>query len=101
MSTGPTPASYGPTNAPPPSYLAWGIVATVLFCLPLGVVSIVHAGQVNRRYHEADYAGAQDSSDKARRWALWATIAGLVAWVLVVVLATLGVIAASHTSTSY
>jgi hypothetical protein len=98
--TAPVP-SYGPTAAPPPSYLAWAIVATVLFFLPFGVVSIVFASQVNGRYRSGDYAGAQESSRKARTWALWSTVVGVVLWIALVALAVLGVLVGSTTSTSY
>jgi hypothetical protein len=93
--------SYGPTTAPPPNYLAWAVVATVLFFLPLGVVSIVFASQVNGKYAAADFAGAQEASRKARTWALWSTLVGVVLYVVLVVLAVLGVFTGSSTSTSY
>jgi len=93
--------SFGPTNAPPRNYLAWAIVSTVLFCLPLGVVSIVYASQVNGKYSAGDYAGAQESSRRARTWAMWSTIIGVPGIVLAAVLVTMGVIAASTNSTSY
>lgn len=96
-----TPASYGPTSAPPPSFLAWAVVATVLFFLPFGVVAIVFASQVNGRYRSGDYAGAQESSRKARTWALWATLVGAVLWVVLIALAAFGVLTGSTTSTSY
>lgn len=93
--------SYGPTGSPPPNYLAWAIVATVLFCLPLGVVAIVFASQVNGKYYAGDYAGAQDSSRKARLWSLWSTILGVLLWLVIVALAVVGVLVGSTTSTSY
>jgi len=93
--------SYGPTAAPPPNHLVWAVLATVLFCLPVGVVAIVFASQVNGRYNSGDYAGAQEASSKARTWALWSTILGVVLWVVAVVLVALGVFVGTTTSTSY
>ncbi len=101
MSTAPTSTSYGPTSAPPPNYLAWAIVATVLFFLPLGVVAIVYATQVKAKYQVGDYAGAQESSDNARRWALWSTVVGVLAWVAFVVAVASGLLTGTTTSTSY
>jgi hypothetical protein len=101
MSEHPAYGSYGPTAAPPPSYLAWAIVSTVLFFLPFGVVSIVFASQVMSRYGAGDYAGAQDASHKARTWALWSTVVGVVIWTILVGLVVLGVLVGSTTSTSY
>ena len=90
----------GPAGTPPPNYLVWAILSTFFCCLPLGVVSIVFAAQVNSKFNVGDYAGAQDSSRKARLWALWSTILGAVLVVLVVVLVVIGLIAGSTTGTS-
>ncbi len=85
----PPPPSYGsmppgqpPMGAPPPNYLVWAILSTIFCCLPLGVVSIVFAAQVNSKWALGDVAGAQESSRKARQFAIWSVIA----WVIVAVL---------------
>jgi Interferon-induced transmembrane protein len=72
----------GATGAPPPNNLVWGILSTVLCCLPLGIPSIVFATQVNTKWAAGDVAGAQDASDKARKFAIWAAIAGIIGGVL-------------------
>ena len=51
----PPPPSYGgvpgqPMGAPPPNNLVWAILSTLFCCLPLGIVSIVYAAQVNGKY---------------------------------------------------
>lgn len=73
-------APYGPPpGQPPENYLVWSILTTVLCCLPLGVVSIVYAAQVNSKWAMGDVAGAQDSSAKAKKWAIWsAAVAGVL-----------------------
>ena len=96
----PTAPPYGPTTSPPPTYLAWAVVAT-LFFLPFGVVAIVQATRVSGAYAAGDYAGAQAASDGARRWALWGTLVGVALWVAFVVLVVVGVFARGTTSTSY
>ena len=68
----------------------WAILSTLFCCLPLGIASIVFAAQVNSKFAAGDLAGAQDSSDKARKFALWATIAGVVIAVLYVILIIVG-----------
>ena len=79
---------YGqPPGAPPPNYLVWSILATVLCCLPLGIASIVFAAQVNGKYQSGDLAGAQESSRKAKQFAIWSAVAGVVVGVLYLVLA--------------
>ncbi|GAB3989552.1 CD225/dispanin family protein [Nocardioides marmoraquaticus] len=86
---------------PPPNHLVWAILSTIFCCLPLGVASIVFAAQVNGKYASGDVAGAQQSSEKARKFALWSTIAGVVVLVIYIILIAVG--AASfqvNTSTS-
>ena len=65
---------------PPPNYLVWAILTTLLLCLPLGVASIVFSTQVNSKWAMGDVAGAQDASAKAKKFAMWAAIAGVVAF---------------------
>lgn len=91
---------YGqPAGSPPPNYLVWAIVSTVLCCLPLGIASIVFAAQVNGKYAAGDLAGARASSEKAKKFAIWSAIAGLVFAALYVVGFVL-LAAGSTTSTS-
>ena len=87
----PPPGNYGgPGGAPPPNHLVWAILSTLFCCLPLGIASIVFAAQVNSKFAAGDLAGAQDSSEKARKFALWATIAGVVLLVLYFILLAAG-----------
>lgn len=79
-------APVGPSGSqPPPSNLVWAILTTIFCCLPFGIVSIVFAAQVNGKWASGDYAGAQESSSKARRWAIIAAVVGLVVQVLYLV----------------
>lgn len=87
----PPAASYNPAGVggtPPPNYLVWAILSTVLCCLPLGVVSIVYAAQVNSKWQAGDVAGAADASAKAKKFAMWsaiAAVAGALVWLFFVV----------------
>ncbi|MEO6414362.1 MAG: CD225/dispanin family protein [Pedococcus sp.] len=65
-------------GTPPPNYLVWAILSTIFCCLPLGIASIVFAAQVNGKYASGDVAGAQESSAKARRFAMIAAVVGIV-----------------------
>ena len=76
----------GGHGAPPPNYLVWSILTTLFCCLPLGIVSIVFAAQVNSKWSAGDVAGAQESSAKAKKFAIWSAIAGVVVGILYVVL---------------
>jgi hypothetical protein len=78
---------YGPpAGPPPPNYLVWAILSTLFCCLPLGVVSIVFAAQVNSKWASGDVAGARDSSAKAKQFALWSALAAVVVIALYVIL---------------
>jgi hypothetical protein len=86
---------YGqPTGSPPPNYLVPAILVTIFCCLPLGIASIVFAAQVNGKFAAGDIAGAQDSSRKAKTFAIWSAVIGVVVGVLYVLL----VVAASSGS---
>lgn len=85
---------------PPPNYLVWAILSTLFCCLPLGIASIVFSAQVNSKWQAGDVAGAQESSRKAKQFALWATIAGVVILILYIILIIAGVATLSVGSSS-
>lgn len=87
-----------PSAPAPQNYLVWAILSTIFCCLPLGVVSIVFAAQVNSKWQAGDYAGAQDASRKARQFALWSTIIGVIVGILYGILVAIGVVGAHHTN---
>lgn len=83
----PSPPS-GPLAPPVPTYLVWAIlitVASLFFCCIVGtipgIVAIVFAAQVNRRWDAGDEYGARRASSNAKLWC-WITtglcIAGLL-----------------------
>jgi heme/copper-type cytochrome/quinol oxidase subunit 2 len=95
------PPGQPPAASPPPNYLVWAILSTVLCCLPLGIASIVFAAQVNGKWASGDYAGAQESSRKAKQFAIWSAIAGIVVGILYVIfIVVLGVNSTNTTSVS-
>lgn len=65
-----------------PNHLVWAILSTLFCCLPLGIVSIVFAAQVNGKLAAGDVQGAQEASDKAKKWAMWSAILGVSVAVL-------------------
>lgn len=74
----PPPHHSAPPGVPgPPNYLVHSILATVLCCLPTGIVGIVYAAQVNGKLAEGDLLGAQTASQKARLWTIVSVVAGL------------------------
>lgn len=84
--TDPAAQPYNTPSQPPANNLVWGILTTIFCCLPLGIVSIVYAAQVNGKWQSGDVAGAQDSADKAKKFAIWAAVIGLVFTVLYILL---------------
>ncbi len=67
-----------------PNYLVQAILVTIFCCLPFGIVSIVFAAQVNGKVALGDYAGAMESSNKAKTWAwvsLGVGLAGVLIWI--------------------
>ena len=55
-------------QTPPKNWLVESILATIFCCLPLGVVGIIYAAQVNSKFASGDYEGAIRSSKEAGRF---------------------------------
>ena len=82
--------------------LVWAILSTLFCCLPLGIVSIVHAAKVNGLLAAGDIAGARDAADKAKKWAIWSVLGWVVLVILyVIVFVVLGVGGAMSGASSY
>ena len=82
-----TPASppvygYGYSGPAPDNYLVWSILSTLFCCWPVGIASIVFSSQVNTKWAQGDYAGAQESSAKAKKFAIISAIVGAIVLVL-------------------
>ncbi len=68
-----TSSNYHYYQAPPTkpqSYLWLGIITTLVFCLPCGIVSIIYASKVDDAWLRGEYQLAEDYSRKARNWGL-------------------------------
>jgi hypothetical protein len=92
-------APYGqPGGTPPQNYLVWAILSLIFCCWPLSIVSIVFAAQVNGKYAAGDLAGAQESSRKAKQFALWSAIAACVIYGLLIALVVVGAVAGSDSN---
>ena len=62
----------------PDNYLVFAIITTVLCCLPLGIVSIIHSTKVDNLWNNGQHAEARVASDKAKQFAIYAAIAGVI-----------------------
>ena len=70
-------AGFGAASRPK-TYLMEAIVATLLCCIPFGIVAIVYAAQVDSKFSAGDYQGAQKAAHSAKTWYHVALISGLV-----------------------
>ena len=82
---------WSPPSAPSaasniPNYLIPAILATLFCCLPVGVVSIIFATQVNSKVASGDLAGAAEASRKAKMFMFIAVGGGVLVWVICIVL---------------
>ncbi|WP_394686618.1 CD225/dispanin family protein [uncultured Xanthomonas sp.] len=68
-----------------PNNMVWAILSTLFCCLPLGIVSIVYAAQVDGRRAAGDIEGARAAARKAGWWALASPIL-VVVWIFVAIL---------------
>lgn len=66
------------TDKRPSNYLGWAIAATILCCVPLGVVAIIYSASVNSKFDRGDIAGAEKASDTAQWLIILSIVLGLV-----------------------
>jgi len=92
---GPVPGGYAPTPSVE-NYLVFAILATVLCCLPAGIVAIVYASQVNSKAQSGDMAGALEASKNAKLWCWISAGTGLAVGVIWGLLAALGTLSHMH-----
>ena len=87
---GPGIAASGPAIN---NYLVPSVLVTICCCMPLGVVAIIFAAQVNTKLAAGDYAGAQASAKTAKMWCwigLGLGLAGAICYGIFTMLATMG-----------
>lgn len=66
------------TDTCPANYLAWSIITTLLFCLPLGIVAIIYASKVQGAWYSGDTLKARRFSERAAWFSNIAFVAGLI-----------------------
>jgi len=69
----------------PDNNLVWGILCTVLCCMPFGIVSIVSATRVDSLWAMGAYDQAIAEAAKAKKWAIWGAIGGVIAIILIII----------------
>ena len=73
-----------------PNYLVQAILVTIFCCLPFGIPAIVFAAQVNGKIAAGDYAGAVESSNKAKTWCWISFGVGLAAGIIYMLILIIG-----------
>lgn len=66
----------------PDNYLVWAILSTVFCCIATGIPSIIYAAKVNEAYERGDYGLAQESSRKAKNWAIAGPLISVAVWII-------------------
>ncbi len=80
------PQPYGYGNVPKiPSHLGWAIATLILCFWPTGIVAVVYASQVSNKLAVGDFAGAKESSRKAKIWC-WVTFGIAVGLFVLIIL---------------
>jgi len=86
-----------------PSHIGLAIFTLICCCMPLGIVSLIFASQVDGKLRAGDYAGAVESSDKAKKFAMWGIISYfiLVGLIVLFYIVMIVIVAASGAGSSY
>ena len=69
------------TKPCPPTNLIWGILVTVLCCLPLGIVAVYKSSQVERHYYNGNYEAALKASNSALNWCIASMVFFVLTWI--------------------
>ena len=70
----------------PDTNLVWAILCTALCCVPLGIVAILKAFNVETYYNMGNYEAALQASQEARKWSMIGAGVSLVFYFLYFVL---------------
>lgn len=62
----------------PDNNMLGAVLSTICCCVPLGIVAIIKASKVNTLYYSGQYEEAVLMADRARKWSIWALVAGVV-----------------------
>ena len=75
-----------------PNHLVKAILATCFCCLPLGIVAIVFAAQVNGKLDIGDYTGATSASEQANMYGNISIGLGILPFIGMLILVAIGLV---------
>ncbi len=78
-----TQQGYGNRSNMPHTWLAESIIATILCCVPFGIVGIVYATKVSSLYQQGRYEEAERASRNAKTWTLVSVGVGLIVNIII------------------
>ncbi|MEU1004586.1 CD225/dispanin family protein [Streptomyces tibetensis] len=81
----PWQGSYPGQRTTPPTYMVAAILVTLFCFFPTGIAAIVFSSQVSAKTTAGDIAGAAEASRKARLWIIVSLAAGVLAWIILMV----------------
>lgn len=76
----------------PKTWYLESILATILCCLPVGVIAILNANRVEDRFKAGDFQGAQKASDEAKKYIIIASILGIISIFITIISGVLQII---------
>lgn len=84
-------STYGDRPPLKPNNWLWqAIAATLLCCMPFGIVSIIFATRVNSLYYSGQYAEAEQASKKAKLWVILSVIVFFINLVVSIIMFVMG-----------
>ena len=89
------------TDLPPKTWLVESILATLLCCLPFGIVAIIYATKVESNWYASNKELALSSAKSAKSWTLVSVFSGLGVALLYIILMSLGIVAGLFSGAAY
>ncbi len=80
----------------PNAHIAYAIITMICCCFPCGLVSLIYATQVGKKYEAGDYIGSLKASKTANSWSNWGWFITIVLPVIIFALFYLFTLIASH-----
>lgn len=76
-------ASAQAADRPPRTYLGWGLMATVLCFLPLGLITLYYGLRTARAGTDGRLEDAVHDSHVARRWLVATVVVGVLVYLMI------------------